>query len=67
MELDTGKRRYASNFHKKTPGWEDLNKVACLCSRVAEVGVHDIDDINADVHANDVQAPEGDTILLLKV
>ena len=35
--------------------------------RVAEVGVHDIDDINADVHANDVQAPEGDTILLLKV
>ena len=30
MELDTGKRSYASNFHKKTPGWEDLNKVACL-------------------------------------
>ena len=34
---------------------------------VAEVGVHDIDDINADVHANGVQAPEGDTILFLKV
>ena len=34
---------------------------------VAEVGVHDIDDINADVHATGVQAPEGDTILLLKL
>ena len=27
-----GKRIYASNFDKKTPGQEDLSKVACFCS-----------------------------------
>merc|ERR1719394_189617 len=32
VELDTGKRSYASNFDKTTPGWEELSKVACLCS-----------------------------------
>merc|ERR1719147_165463 len=32
VELDTGKKSYASNFDKTTPGWEELSKVACLCS-----------------------------------
>ena len=32
VDLDTGKKSYAINFDKKTPGWEDLSKVACLCS-----------------------------------
>ena len=27
-----GKRIYASNFYKKTPGQEDLTKVACFCA-----------------------------------
>ena len=27
-----GKRIYASNFDKKTPGQEDLSKVACFCA-----------------------------------
>ena len=32
VELETGKDSYASNFDKKTLGWEELGKVACLCS-----------------------------------
>ena len=36
-----GKRIYASNFDKKTPGQEDLSKVACFCAN-AEVKPEDL-------------------------
>ena len=41
-ELDTGKKSYASNFDRQTPGWEELSKVACLCSN-AEFKPEDLD------------------------
>ena len=42
VELDTGKKSYASNFDRQTPGWEELSKVACLCSN-AEFKPEDLD------------------------
>ena len=44
VELDTGKKSYASNFDRQTPGWEELSKVACLCS-------------NADFKPGDLDKP----------
>ena len=44
VELDTGKQSYASNFDRQTPGWEELSKVACLCS-------------NADFKPGDLDKP----------
>ena len=44
VELDTGKMSYASNFDRQTPGWEELSKVACLCS-------------NADFKPGDLDKP----------
>jgi len=37
VELDTGKHSYASNFETGGPGWEELGKVACLCSNATFV------------------------------
>ena len=37
-----GKRIYASNFDKKTPGQEDLSKVACCLCFNAEFKLEDL-------------------------
>ena len=32
ITLETGKMKYAENFDPRTTGWEELGRIACLCS-----------------------------------
>ena len=32
ITLETGKMKYAENFDPRTAGWEELGRIACLCS-----------------------------------
>ena len=32
ITLETGKMNYAENFDPRTTGWEELGRIACLCS-----------------------------------
>ena len=55
ISLETGKMNYGENFDPRTPGWEELGNIACLCSNSDFVDVKE----NWQKHVND-RAVDGD-------
>ena len=58
ITLETGKMKYAENFDPRTTGWEELGRIACLCSNSVFVDKEEnwqkaVNDRDVDVDATE--------------